>query len=50
MHVAALILRIPESKFTKFGEEMSNVLTVQNFVTIRKEMSEISTIENLCSW
>jgi len=51
MHVAALLRQTQESKFTKFGEEMSigQTLTMQNFVAIQQEVSEIYAIKNLCS-
>ena len=51
MHAAAWHRRTPESKFTKFGEEMSigQTLTMQIVVAIRQEVSEMSAIENLCS-
>ena len=53
MHVATWHRRTPESKFTKFGEEISigqtpKALTMRNFVAIQQEVSEIFVIENLC--
>ena len=52
MHIAAWHRQTPESKFTKFGEEMSIGQTHNHtkFCRDPKEVSQISMIKNLCSW
>jgi len=51
MHVAAWHRQTPESKFTKFGEEISIGQTPNHakFCDNPTRRSEISAIENLCS-
>jgi len=46
-----MVSRDAKPKFTKLGNkcQLARSLMVQNFVTLLKELCEISTVENLCS-